>query len=325
MKASTTSYSFFTTLESWHKHSLLIDYLKNSFKFFELEHAITVLVVFHNHFVHFLSTDLFAELLHSQANVLFSNGTRGVCIKRIEDSHEARLSHELTRINRCCKELTVVNLLIVVIVHLIDHFANLCIAHIHSLLNKDIMEFLSFDHASTICVDSLKLRSKIFNFLLSGCLNKKVHGSFLEGTHAFKVTESVDDLVTNFLPIISCTFCLFCGSGGGMNFEPWVVKGFLTTQSFLLIYNQKFPNQIFTLVGNIVEFIVVEMVVSLLDLAENIGSTRTLKWQITANQGIKENTKRPYVCFRTVGSLEDFRCHVVWSASYSGEIFFGIT
>ena len=121
----------------------------------------------HHHVVHFLFSDLLTKLVHSKTDVLFSNFARLVRIKCIEDGLEARFGQEFMIINRCRKEFTVVNLLIVVKVHLINHLTNLCIAYIHFLLNKNIVKFLSFDHACSICIYRLKLSSEILDLLLS--------------------------------------------------------------------------------------------------------------------------------------------------------------
>ena len=149
-------------------------------KLLEIEHTITCLVMLSDHIVHFLAINLLTKLLHCKANVFFSDLSGRISIELVEDSLQSRLSQEVLYIDSGCQELTIVDLFVVVIIHLIDHFCDFSITYIHALLHENVVKFLRPDHSSTICIKGLELSPQILHLLLSGSLNEKVHGGLLE-------------------------------------------------------------------------------------------------------------------------------------------------
>ena len=57
-----------------------------------------------------------------------------------------------------------------------------------------------------------------------------------------------------------------------------------------------------------------EMIADLLDLAEDLGRVRALKWQISANHGVEDNPDRPHINLDAVQAVEDLRRHVIGCA-----------
>ena len=103
-------------------------------------------------------------------------------------------------------------------------------------------------------------------------------------------------------------------------FEPSVVKGFLTIESLVYVDVQKVTNQVLALIGNGVEFDMIEVEVCPFNLIEHVMGFVSLERKITRDQGVEYNAKRPYISLRAVSSVENFRGHVVWSASNGLEL-----
>ena len=57
-----------------------------------------------------------------------------------------------------------------------------------------------------------------------------------------------------------------------------------------------------------------EMIVDFLDLAKDLGLVWALKWQISANHGVKDNPDRPYIRLDAVKAVEDLWRHVIGCA-----------
>ena len=153
---------------------------EDRFELFEVEAAVACFVVLDDHIVHLSAADLLAQFLHGEHDILLCNLTGGVSIELVEHSSEARICKELLDIDGSGEEFRVVDLLVIVIVHLTNHFTDLGIANVHFLGHEDIVKLLSSDHTSAIFVDSLELSSKILHLILRSCLNKKIHGGFFE-------------------------------------------------------------------------------------------------------------------------------------------------
>ena len=56
------------------------------------------------------------------------------------------------------------------------------------------------------------------------------------------------------------------------------------------------------------------MIVSFLNLSENLGRVVSLERQVSTHQGVEEHTQRPKIGLLTIATFEHLRSHVVWSA-----------
>jgi len=77
--------------------------------------------------VDFLTADVSTELLHGKYDVLFGNLSRRICVELVKYSLEARFGKEVANVDSRSQELRVIDLIVVVIVHLIDHLTNFSI------------------------------------------------------------------------------------------------------------------------------------------------------------------------------------------------------
>ena len=236
-----------------------------------------------NHVADLLSTDLPTQLLHRQKDVLLSDLARAVCVKLTEDCLEAVVSQKVADINGRSQELTVVDLLVVVIVHLIDHFSYFSITHIHSLLHQNIVKLLSSDHTCAISIDGLEGSSQLLDLLLRCSLDKQVHRGLLESCNAFEASQALKHIIAD-LYVRSARWLVTCH---GLEFEPRVLQGVLSTQSLLLVDNQELVDQVLALRRHVVELYVVKVELSLFDLAEDLSSVGALEWQVPADEGVQ--------------------------------------
>ena len=102
--------------------------------------------------------------------------------------------------------------------------------------------------------------------------------------------------------------------------EPRMIQRLLSTNSLLLVQDKQLPDQILAFVGDLIKLAVSEMVVSLLDLAEDLCSILALEGQVSTYERVQENTEGPYIGLLTVGAFEDLRCHVVRSSRHRGQL-----
>ena len=114
-----------TILAEWCVQASIFDLSatkEDCFELLEVKHTVASSIVLGDHIMNFLTINLFAKLLHSQANIFFGDFARRIRVELVEDCLEAGLSQEVLNVNRSSQELTVVDLFIVMVVHLIDHF-----------------------------------------------------------------------------------------------------------------------------------------------------------------------------------------------------------
>ena len=97
-------------------------------------------------------------------------------------------------------------------------------------------------------------------------------------------------------------------------------EGLRAIESFLLVKNEELADQVLAFIRYISKLIVVEVVIGLLNLTEDISSTASLEWQIAADESVQKDTKGPEIGSLTVGTVKDFRSHVVWSTGNSGQL-----
>ena len=66
------------------------------------------------------------------------------------------------------------------------------------------------------------------------------------------------------------------------------------------------------------------MEISLLNLAEHLSGRVTLEWQVATDKSVKKHTERPDVSFLTIGTVENFRSHIVGCSRHSCQILVGL-
>lgn len=133
-----------------------------------------------NHLVHLRGIHLLTKLLHGKHNVLLSDLARIVSVELVEHGLQAGLGQEVPYINGGCQELAIVDAFVLVVIHLIDHVANLLVTDIHPLRHQNLLQLTSFDHSGSILINSLELCSQVLHFFLRGSLDEQVHRSLLE-------------------------------------------------------------------------------------------------------------------------------------------------
>ena len=194
----------------------------------------------------------------------------------VKDGPEARISEEALDVNRGCQKLTVVDLLVIVVVHLIYHLANLRITYVQSFGDQDVVQLLSPDHSRSIRVDGLKLSTEVFHLILSRCLHEQIHSCFLERRNTFEAAQSGDDIIADLL--FTALMHGHSQLGAVAPFlEPRMIQRLLSTNSLLLVQDEQLPDQILAFVGDLIKLAVSEVVVSLLDLAEDLCSILALE------------------------------------------------
>ena len=68
----------------------------------------------------------------------------------------------------------------------------------------------------------------------------------------------------------------------------------------------------------------VEMEISLLNLAEHLSGRVTLEWQVATDKSVEKHTERPDVSFLTIGTVKNFRGHIVGCSRHSCQILIGL-
>jgi len=76
-----------------------------------------------------------------------------------------------------------------------------------------------------------------------------------------------------------------------------VVKCLVSRKSIFWVYDQQLFNQIDYFSRYDLEFRVIEVHLTVLDLEEHVVSVVALKWKITAHENVKKNTQGPGVAF----------------------------
>jgi len=193
-----------------------------------------------DHIVNFLTINLLTKLLHCKANVLLCDLSRRISIELVEDSLQSWLGQEILHVNSGCQELTIVDLFVVVVIHLIDHFRDFSIAYIHTFLHENVVKFLRLDHSSAICINGLELSPQFFHLLLRGSLNEKIHGGLLESWNAFEASESLHDLIANLL--VTALLRCWCYRVIRIKFEPLVIQCLLPIHSLFLVEHEELAN-----------------------------------------------------------------------------------
>ena len=248
-----------------------------------VQYAISNDVMLLDHIFDLLSIYFFAELLHSKEYIFSCNLTWRVCVELVKYGPEARVSKEALNVDRSSQELTVVDLLVIVVVNLIYHIADLRITYVQSLWEQDVMQLLCPNHSCSICVNSLKLSSKIFYLFLSRCLHKQIHCCFLESWNTFEAAKSTDDIVADLLFTTAMHRCSHLDAMAPF-LEPGMTQRLLSTNSFLLIEDEQLSNQILTFIRDRLKLPVIEVVISLFDLSENLSSIIALERQISTHE-----------------------------------------
>ena len=111
-------------------------FFKNLLEFFKVQHSISVFVMLIDYVFKLIFVNDLAHLCKCQLDVLLSNLARLICVKLTEGGSQTRLCQEVVNVNRRCKELAVIDLTIVVIVHLFDNFLHLLVALVKVHINK---------------------------------------------------------------------------------------------------------------------------------------------------------------------------------------------
>ena len=150
------------------------------FEFVKVKAAIAGLIVLFNHLTHLFRIHLLAQLLHGEYDVLLSDLARAVSVELVEHGLQARLGQEVPYINGGSQELTVVDAFVLVVIHLINHVANLLVTDIHPLCHKDFLQLAGLDHTRSVLIDGLELRPQLLHFFLRSSLHEQVHRRLLE-------------------------------------------------------------------------------------------------------------------------------------------------
>ena len=214
------------------------------------------------------------KLLHRQENVFLGDLAREVGVKLVEDSLETSICSYATRVYRCSQELMVVDHAIAMEVQLRDDFFDLLLADVTLLLQEYCLQLLDLNHTIAVFVNSFESCTKLLDLSFACCLNEQVHGSLLEGRHAFEAAKSRQQIIAN-LAVATIDFCsshyIF------LKFEPGMVKRLLCTQAIALTDNKELTNKIFTLITDHFKLFVIEVKLGALDLFEDIRGFFTLK------------------------------------------------
>jgi hypothetical protein len=103
--------------------------------------------------------------------------------------------------------------------------------------------------------------------------------------------------------------------------KPRVLEGITSRKSFARFDNQELANEIHNFFGANFEFRVIKVELSALDLIENLSLILTLERQVTAHENIEEASERPSIALAVISSIENLRCHIVWSTSDCMKLF----
>ena len=86
----------------WEVHSLAALVLdEDLLELLEAEDAVSLDIMFRDHFLDFVARDLLTELLHGQVNVFLGDLPRIVRVKLLEDRLHFLLGHESAHVDRC--------------------------------------------------------------------------------------------------------------------------------------------------------------------------------------------------------------------------------
>lgn len=174
---------------------LVVDiFAKDCLELLKAEHAIPSDIVLQDHFVDLLLTDTFSKLLHGQHNVFLCNFARRIRVKLVENRIQARLSEELLTVNGGSQELTIVDQVVVMVVHFVNQLLNLCVAHFDLLSLQHFVELLHSDQSSAVFVDGLELDSQVFDLLICRSFDQHVHRGFLEHGDSFEAAKALEDV-----------------------------------------------------------------------------------------------------------------------------------
>ena len=92
-----------------------------------------------------------------------------------------------------------------------------------------------------------------------------------------------------------------------------MVERLLPVEPLINLDLEEGADQIFALLGDGPEFNVVEMEISIFNLAEHFEDL-PLEWKVARDHSVKNDSKGPKVRLFTMGAIDYFRGHVVRSA-----------
>jgi hypothetical protein len=87
------------------------------------------------------------------------------------------------------------------------------------------------------------------------------------------------------------------------------------------IFNQKVHYQIFSLIWNIYESLMLEMIFSSEYIFYDLFIRVTGEWYLPGQQNIKDDTHAPQVTFGIIVLVEHFRCNIVWLYKLAKSIY----
>ena len=103
-------------------------------EFFVVEDFVTRLVVLSDHAFDFRELHVLAKFLHGEQDVFRSDDSRIVRVELLEDRLELRVCEEVSHVDSRSEELTIVNHLIALVVHLRDYVLDLIVTNTQLLL-----------------------------------------------------------------------------------------------------------------------------------------------------------------------------------------------
>ena len=156
------------------------------------------------------------------------------------------------------------------VVHLRDDVVDFLITDVHMTLQKNLLQLACFNETVAIYINFLEGFTQLLHLLFARSLNEQVHSSFLESRNAFEASKSLQDSIADYTILRTTTSCRCLCSLSFHISEPWVIKGVLTTDAIVLIDNEKLFDQVLAFIAHIVELLVLEVILSALNLAEDL-------------------------------------------------------
>lgn len=164
------------------------------------------------------------------------------------------------------------------VVNLLNHLLDVSIRNVHLLFLDDVTQFRGQNHTTAVFIKSLELLSELLNLILSGHLDKHVHGSSLEMRNTLEALQSFKHFVTHDV---------FFGLRSKVHFEPWMLKSLLSREAFLLIDNEQLSNQVSALTRHHFELRVLKVEVGFFNLAENFSGSVALERQVARDETVE--------------------------------------
>ena len=97
-----------------------------------------------------------------------------------------------------------------------------------------------------------------------------------------------------------------------LGLDPWVLKSFLCSKSYICWSFKQFVDDIFCIIWNLVPNFIFHGKWAMQNIVDNIFVLFSAKWRFTTKHNIHNNPNWPYVTLCSITTFQNFRSNIVW-------------